>query len=180
MINLRLKLSHFTARKVPALSLMLVATMGMVAGVMAASMLVTQKSGTNQSGTYNNSTGAITDVDNGLAVIANSVTANYTTAVTWGATGASKQVYYSSGASSTAGNWMDYIAFSTTLVDTSTHTVTVTIRNGIGSLGTTLATFSTALWTAPTTTSSTATITIYVDLGVQSITSPLTVYVSVT
>jgi len=174
------KINQFATRKVPAVSLLVMLSVGMVAGAIAATLVVSQVNRSGEGGTYHNTTGGITFTDSGLAVNANAVTANSSSAVTWGSTGTNKQVYYSSGASSVAGNWLDSIVFSTTLTDTSSHIVTVTVRNGTGATGTTLASFSTGTWTAPTTTSSTATITIYLDLGVQSITSPLTVYVSVT
>jgi len=177
MKSLGLKLSHLVSRKVPALSLVLMATVGMVAGVLAATMVVTQYSNTGVAGSYRNSTGSVVVTDKGLAVVANAVTSNITSAVTWGATGTDKQLYNTL----VAGNWMQYFEFTTTLTDTSTHTVTITIRSGTGGLGgTSLASITSGTWTAPTTTSSTAKITVYVDLGVQTITAPMTVYVTVT
>ncbi len=176
-MNFKLRINQLAAKKVPAISLVLMVLIGMVAGVFAATMVVVQKSYTGEAGTYHNSTGAITAVDNGLAVVANAITSNVTSAVTWGATGTNKQVYNTL----VAGDWMDYIDFTTTLTDTSTHTVTVTIRSGTGALGSTsLVSVTSGLWTAPTTTSSTAKITMYLDLGIQTITAPLTVYVNVT
>ncbi len=175
--NLRVKISQVSSKKVPALALLVVAMIGMVGGVLAATMVVGQTKYTGEAGTYHNSAGTVTATDNGLAVVANAVASNVTAALTWGATGTNKQVYNTL----VAGDWMDYIAFTTTLTDGSTHTVTVTIRSGTGALGSTTLVSSVAsgLWTAPTTTSSTATVTMYLDLGVQSITSPLTVYVNV-
>jgi hypothetical protein len=174
--NLKVRLSQLTTKKVPALALIVVAMVGMVAGVLAATIVVGQTKYTGEAGTYHNNSATVTATDNGLAVVANPVTSNVTSAVTWGATGTNKQVYNTL----VAGDWMDYIAFTTTLTDTSTHTVTVTIRSGTGALGsTTLVSLSSGLWTAPTTTTSTATITMYLDLGVQTINSPLTVYVNV-
>jgi hypothetical protein len=174
--GLRIKLSHLTSKKVPALALVLVGVVGMIAGVIAANIVTTSTTYTESEGTYRNNTGAITVTDKGLAVVANAVSSNISTAVTWGATGTDKQVYNAL----TAGNWMNYFEFTTTLTDSSTHTATITIRSGTGPLGgTTLATVTTATWTAPSATS-TAKITVYVDLGVLTITAPLTVYVSVT
>ncbi len=177
MSNLKTKLRGFTSKKVPALSLVLVAIAGMVGGVLAATMVVTQYSNTGVAGSYRNSTGTITITDKGLAVVANAVTSNVTSAVTWGATGTDKQVYNTL----VAGNWMQYFEFTTTMTDTSTHIATITIRSGTGGLGnTSLATVTSGTWTAPTTTASTAKITVYIDLAVQTITAPMTVYVSVT
>ena len=178
-MSFKVRINRLATKKVPAISLVLMASIGMVAGVLAATMVVSQNSRSAEGGTYHNSTGTITFTDNGLAVSANSITANSSTAVTWGATGTNQQVYYSSGASSVAGDWVDSIAFSTSLTDSSTHTVTVTFRDGVGAIGTTLKTFSTAVWTAPASTSI-ATITIYVDLGATTLTAPVTSYVSVT
>ncbi len=176
-MNFKVRINQLATKKVPAISLVLIASIGMVAGVLAATMVVTQKSYTGEGGTYHNSTGTVTATDNGLAVVANAVTSNATSAVTWGATGTNKQVYNTL----VAGDWMDYIDFTTTLTDTSTHTVTVTMRSGTGGLGSTsLVSVTSGTWTAPTTTSSTAKITMYLDLGVQTITAPLTVYVNVT
>ena len=163
------------SKKVPALSLALVLIIGMVSGVIAATMVVTQYSNTGVAGSYRNSTGTITPTDNGLAVIANAGSANVSSAVTWGATGTNKAVQ----TALTAGNWMEYIDFTTTLTDSSTHTVTITVRNGAGPLGPTLTTVTTGTWTAPSA-SSTAKITVYVDLGAQTLTAPVTVYISVT
>ncbi len=175
-MNFKLRLSSLVDKKVPALSLILVATVGMVAGVLAATMVVSQNSKTSVSGSYYNSTGTVTVTDKGLAVVANAVSSNVSSAVTWGATGTNKQVYNAL----TAGNWMYYFEFTTSLTDSSTHVATITIRSSTGPLGdTTLATVTTGTWTGPGV-SSTAKITVYVDLGVQSITAPLTTYVSVT
>jgi len=60
----------------------------------------------------------------------------------------------------------------------STHTATITARNGAGPEGTSLVTVSSGVWT--TTGSSTGTVTFYVDLGTASLTAPVTVYVNVT
>ena len=177
MNNLRSKLNGLTSRKVPAISLILVAIAGMVGGVLAATMVVTQYSNTGVAGSYRNSTGTITITDKGLAVVANAVTSNVTSAVTWGATGTDKQVYNTL----VAGNWMQYFELTTTLTDASTHVATITIRSGTGGIGNvSLASVTSGTWTAPTTTASTAKITVYVDLTVQTITAPLTVFVSVT
>ncbi len=119
-------------------------------------------------------TGTFTVTDNGLAVVANTAASNITS-VTFGATGTNKALTNAL----TAGHWMDYIDFTTSLTDGSSHTVTVTIRSNTGPLGsTTLVSAQTATLVAPGA-SSTAKITIYLDLGVTSITAPLTTYVTV-
>src|SRR2546425_5208558 len=178
-MSFKVKINKLATRKVPAISLILMMSVGMVAGALAATMVVTSNSRSAEGGTYHSSTGVITFTDNGLAVNANSITANSSTSFTWGATGTNKQVYFSSGASSVAGDWVDSIVFSTSLTDSSTHVATVTVRDGSGAVGTTLETFSTGTWTGPGS-SSTATITVYLDLGSATLTAPVTVYVSVT
>ena len=171
-----MKLSQLSSKNVPALSLVLVLVAGMVGGVIAATLVVTQYSNAGVGGSYRNSTGTITVIDKGLAVVANAVSSNISSALTWGSTGTDKQVYNAL----TAGNWMHYFEFTTSLTDSSTHTATITIRSGTGPLGdTTLASVTTGTWTAPSV-GSTAKITVYVDLGVQTVTSPLTMFVSVT
>lgn len=163
------------SRKRIAFALLAVALVAAVGGAYAVSITISQVNYTGEQGTYHNNSGGITAVDNGLAPVANAVSSNMTTAVTWGATGTNKQVYNTL----VAGDLLDYITFSTTLTNSSTHTATVTIRNGSGALGTTLVTATSGSWTAPSSTS-TATITMYIDLGVQTLTSPITVYITVT
>src|SRR5262249_46008241 len=134
-----------------------------------------QNTRTGEGGTYHNNTGLITFTDSGIAVAANTISSNVSTAFTWGATGTNKQVYNAI----TAGDWIDSFVFSTTLTDSSTHVATITIRDGSGAIGTTLATATSGTWTGPGS-SSTATVTVYVDLGFQTLTAPITVYVNVT
>src|SRR6266567_4522344 len=72
MSNLRAKISKATNKKVPVLALVVVAMLGMVAGVLAANLTVTPTSNTGEVGTYHTSTGTMTIADNGLGVVANS------------------------------------------------------------------------------------------------------------
>ena len=164
-----------SSRKRLALAIAAIAMIAAIGGAYAVSSTISQVNYSGEQGTYHNNSGGITAVDNGLAPVANNVTGNVTSAVTWGSTGSDKQVY----TTMTAGDLMDYITFHTTLNDTSAHTATVTIRHGTGALGTTLVTATSGTWTAPSSTS-TATITMYIDLGAQTVSSPITVYVTVT
>ena len=173
MTNLRLRLSHLTSKKVPALSLVLIATLGMVAGVLAATMVVTQYTNTGVGGSYRTNTGDFTVTDTGLAVVANAAASNLASGATFGISGTNVQANNVL----TAGNWMEVIEFTTTLIGGSAHTATITIRNGTGPLGTILTTASISL--TPPAAASTGKVTVYVDLATQSLTSPLTVYVSV-
>ncbi len=175
MKSLRVGLSKLANRKVPALSLFVVAILGMVAGVLAAAITVSQTSYTGEKGTFHNNSGTFTITDVGLRVVANAATSNVSTSVTFGATGTDKALVNTL----TAGNWMEVLEFTTTLTDSSSHTATITVRSNTGPLGSTiLVNAQTATLVAPSA-SSTAKITIYLDLGAQTITAPLTVYVNV-
>jgi hypothetical protein len=172
MSNLKVRLSQLTNKKVPALALVVVAMMGMVAGVLAANIVITQANYTGEIGTYHNNTGAFAVVDNGLAVVANTVANNGTTAVTFSTS--TQQLYVNT---ITAGHWMDSLVF-TPPATSGSHVVTITVRSGTGALGaTSLASITTAAWT---TNANTGAVTVYVDLGVSPITAPVTVYVNVT
>lgn len=178
MSNLRIRLSRLTTTKVPALSLILVATVGMVIGVLAATITVTPNNFTGESGTYHNTTGTFTVSDKGLDVAANTVVSNITTAVTQGATGTNKVLNNAI----TAGDWMETLTFIDTATDATAHVATITIRSGTGPQGqTTLASspITVGTITGPGS-ASTGTITVYIDLGAASLTTPVTVYVNVT
>jgi len=177
MVNLRLKISHLTSKKVPALYLIAVALVGMVIGVLATSITITQNSFTGETGTFNNNTGTMTVTDQGLSILASSTGVSINSTATFGANGSNANLY--NGATFTAGHWIDTIV----LTDTTTggpHTVTITIKTGTGVTGTTLASFPVILTLTGPGSSSTGTITAILDLGTTSITSPMTVYVTST
>ena len=171
MSNLRAKISKATSKKVPVLALVVVAMLGMVAGVLAANLTVTPTNNTGEIGTYHTSTGTMTVTDNGLGVVANTAVA--AAAATFPTSGNNNNVNNAL----TAGHWFDQVTFVDTLTDSAAHTATITIRNGTGASGTLLVTASFTL-TGPGA-SSTGTITAYVDTGATSLTSPVTVYVTV-
>ncbi len=175
MTSLRMRISHLNSKKVPALLLVLVGIVGMVAGVLAATIVVntTTYNFTGESGTLHQSSGLFAPTDNGLSVAINAFSTNATTAFTIG-TG----TYYQVQNTITKGDWVESVAFTTTATS-GTHTATIKINNGGSTVaGTTLVTLTSGLWTATGT--STGTVTAYVDTGLTTITSPLTVYVSVT
>jgi hypothetical protein len=176
MSNLKVKLSQLTTKKVPALALVVCAMLGMVAGVLAANLAVSQTSTTGEIGTYHTSSGTFTVTDTGLFVVANGASTNATTAITIVGTGIALNNAL------TAGDWMDVVTFvmSTPSATGSPHTATLTFRQGTaGPKGTILGSAVTSgAWT--TSTSSTGTVTFYVDLGTQSLTSPVTAYISIT
>jgi hypothetical protein len=172
MSNLRAKISQATNKKVPILALVVVAMFGMVAGVLAANLAVTSTTNTGEVGTYHTSTGTMTITDNGLGVVANSAAASST------ATFPANTLNTNVNNVLVGGDWFDKITFTDTATDGTAHTATVTIRNGAGAAGTLLVTATFTL-TGPGA-SSTGTITAYVDTTATTLTSPVTVYVSLT
>ncbi len=175
MKDIRMAISKLNAKRVPALSLIVVAMLGMVAGVLAATTItVTQKNFSGESGTYHNNSNLVTATDQGLTVIANSITAA-TGSATFGGNGSD----VARNTALTAGNWMAVIVFTTSLTDSSTHTATVTIRTGSGASGSTILVNAQTLTLVAPGASSTGTVTLSLDLGSQSLAGPLTVYVTV-
>ncbi len=171
MTSLRLRLSRITAKKVPALTLVVVGLVGMVAGVLAAAITINPVTYYGETGTYHNNTGAFTVTDTGLFVVANALSTNATSAVTIGATA----VALNNGLS--AGHWMDVVTFVMNAPAAGSHSAAITLRNGSGPEGSTLATVTSGTWT--TSSSSTGTLTFYVDLGTEILTAPVTAYISV-
>jgi hypothetical protein len=168
-------ISRINAKKVPAMSLVLVAIVGAVAGVIAGSITVTQLSYTGEQGTYHNNTGAFTVLDNGLQVVANGASANYVnnTQIT-----GSDQPFNANGL--TAGHWVDSFSFSTSLTDGSSHKITVTIRDGTGTVGSVLLSYgSTSTFVKAPASALTGTVTLFFDLGASPISTPITAYVTV-
>jgi hypothetical protein len=174
MSNLRAKISRATSKKVPILALVVVAMFGMVVGVLAANLTVAQTNNTGEIGTYHTSTGTMVITDNGLGVVANGG-GGAAASATFPANGLNTNVNNAL----TSGDWFEKIMFTDNAVtDNTAHTATVTIRNGTGITGTQVVSTSFTL-TGPGATS-TGTITAYVDTGVTSLTSPITVYVTIT
>ena len=171
MSSLRAKISKATSKKVPILALVVVALLGMVAGVLAASIIVTPVANTGEIGTLHTNSGTITVMDNGLGVVANSnSTASGTT--TFPATG-NRNVNNVL----VAGHWFEQITFTDTATDTSGHVATITIRNGSGPEGALVVSTSFTLTGAG---APSGTITAYVDTGTATLTSPVTIYVAIT
>ena len=171
MSRLRAKISQLTNKKVPVLALVVVAMLGMVAGVLAANLTVTTTSNTGEIGTYHTSSGSMTIVDDGLGVVANSAVAS--ASATFPSSGNNNNVNNALN----AGDWFDKVTFTDTAADSTAHTAPVTIRNGSGPAGTLVVSTSFTL-TGPSS-PSTGTITAYVDTGVASLTSPVTVYITI-
>jgi hypothetical protein len=172
MSSLRVRLSQLTNKKVPALALVVVAMLGMVAGVLAANLVVTSTSSTGEIGTYHTNGNTMTVTDNGLGVVANTAGAVLTN--TFPPSGSNVNVTNAL----VAGHWFEKVTFVDTATDSAAHSATVTVRNGTGPNGLPLAAPTFTL-TGPGGTGSTGTITAYVDLGTNTLTSPITVYVNV-
>jgi len=176
MTSIRVIFSRIATKKVPVLALVVVGLMGMVAGVLAATLTITTTNYSGEIGSLHNTSSGFAVTDNGLAIVANGGGANYINNTQVGASG--DQPFNANAL--VAGHWVDSITFSTTLTDTSSHKVSVTIRSGTsGALGTALLTFgSSSTFIQAPTGSGSGTITLYFDLG-SSITTPITVYVNV-
>jgi hypothetical protein len=164
-------LTRLFAKKVPAVSLVLVAAVAAVLGVFAANIVVTTKTYQGEIGTLHTNNGNVTVTDNGLGVVANGAsavtTANFNTASTVNN-------------AMTAGHWFDKLTLTDSFSnDAASHTVTVTINSGTGIAGATNL-VNAQTFTITSTSPNGATITAYLDLGVTTITSPLTTYVNVT
>lgn len=175
MKNLRPLIQQFKAKKLSLVAVILVAIASAVAGAFAATIVVntTSYNWSAEAGTLHQSSGAFTVTDNGFSVAINAFSTNATTGLTLAA--GNWQVQNAV----TVGHWIDSVAFSMPSPAAGSHVATVKVQNGGGTVaGTTIVTFTSGTWT--TSTSSTGTVTCYVDTGLTSITSPLTIYVNVT
>src|SRR6266567_915354 len=105
MSNLRAKLSRATNKKVPILALVVVAMFGMVAGVLAATIVVTPVSNTGELGTLHTNSGTMTVADDGLGVVSNAAAA--VTSATFPASGNNNSVNNVL----VAGHWFDQVTF---------------------------------------------------------------------
>lgn len=177
MSSLRVKLSRITTKKVPALTLIVVGLVGMIAGVLAAAVTVTNNTYNGEIGTYHNNTGNVAVTDGGLSIVTNVAGISANTTATIGANGSNKNLF--NGSTFTAGHWMETLTISDS-VDSTAHTVTIKVMNGAGvpNGGTSLAGGTITL--TITAASTTGTITEYIDLGVATITAPMSVYVNAT
>jgi len=102
----------------------------MVAGVLAATITLNQTLYNGEVGTYHNNTGVFTVTDTGLSVVSNAASTNATSAITIAGSGIALNNAL------TAGHWMDVLTFVMNTPGGSTHTATITARNGAGPEGT--------------------------------------------
>src|SRR5206468_11451414 len=103
MSSIRVILSRITTKNCPALTLVVVGIVGMVAGVLAATITLNQTLYNGEVGTYHNNTGVFTVADNGLAVVANAASTNATSAITIAGSGIALNNAL------IAGHWMDVL-----------------------------------------------------------------------
>ncbi len=178
MSNLRITLSRLTSKKVPALSLALVAIVGMAVGVFAATLTVgTISNPGGEKGLLHTAGSVLTFADNGISVVATAPTGNATSNfLTTGNKNA-----FTAATTFVAGHWEEAILITDTSGDTASHTVTFNISSGATTPTGTAFSFSPFTYTVVGITGSTTpTITLYMDLGATSITTPLDIYVSST
>lgn len=178
MSSLRVRLSSFASKKVPALSLVLVAIVGMAVGVFAATITVsTNNSFGGEQGILHNNTGVLTIVDNGLSVVSN-VPGSTNASSTFTTTG--NKVAFSNAQTFVVGHWEESITVTDTVTtDTTAHAVKITINSGAtvpsGSALIPQVTYTMTGITGSTTPS----ITLYIDLATPGpITAPLNIYIN--
>ena len=176
MESFKMKLARLTNKKVPALALVVVGLVGMVAGVIAASSIVGNNAFTGEVGVYHNNTGTLSPTDNGLFVVSNAFSTNITTSATFGASGTNKVLMNAL----VVGDWCEKLTFTGISGDGATHNGKVTVQNGSGPTGGTILnsinaqTFTLVGGGA----SATGTVTMYLDLGTGTLASPVSVYVT--
>jgi len=178
MSNLRVKLSLLTTKKIPALSLVLVAIVGMAVGVFAATLTTsTVNNAGGEKGLLHTAGSVLTFADNGISVVATAPTDNATSNFF---TSGNKNAF-TAATTFVAGHWEEAILITDTSGDTVSHVVTVNISSGATTPTGTAFSFSPFTYTVVGVTGSTTpTITLYMDLGSNSITTPLDIYISST
>ena len=176
MESFKMKLARLSNKKVPALALIVVALVGMVMGVIAASSIASNDNFTGELGVNHNNSGTLSPADNGFFVVLNGFSNNITTSVTFGAAGTNKVLMNTL----TAGDWCEKLTFTGISGDSATHNGKVTVQNGSGPTGGTILnglnqqTFTLVGGGA----SATGTVTMYLDLGSGTIANPVGVYVT--
>jgi hypothetical protein len=148
----------------------------MIAGVIAANIVVTSNPFTGTTGTYTSNTGTMTVVDNGLSIVTN-VPGTINASATF-LTSGNKNVNYN-GQAFVVGHWMESIVFTNTATDSSAHTVKITINSGASAPGGT-ALIAQATLTLTGSGTAGGTITAYIDLGTTSVVAPMSVYITST
>src|SRR5260370_37791685 len=140
MSSIRVAISRITTKKVAALTVVVVAIIGMVAGVPAATIALNQAVYTGEVGTYHNNSGAFTVTDTGLSPVANAASTNATSAITIAGTGIALNNVL------TAGHWMDVLTFVMSTPGVSPPPSKIAVRNGTGPPGSSLVTVNSGTW----------------------------------
>ena len=183
MSSIKTKLSYLTTRKVPALSLVLIAVAGMAVGVFAGTIATsTSNNAGGEQGILHTTSNVLTIVDKGLSVVSVIPTGGSApnASSTFLTTGNKNAFAGTPAPAFTAGDWVEALQFTDSVTtDTVAHAVKITINSNTtpAPSGTTLVAQFTYTMTGVTGNSS-PTITLYIDLGTASITSPLNIYVS--
>ena len=177
MSSLRVRLSRITTKRVPVLSLFVVAIAGMAVGVLAATISVSNTGPyAGEQGFIHNTTGVLTVADNGLSVVSN-VPGSTNASATFLTTG--NKNAYSSAHAFAVGDWVESLVVTDTSgTDTVAHAVKITINNGTGvPSGTSVIPQVTYTMTGVSGSTS-PTITVFIDLGTSSLTAPLNIYIN--
>jgi hypothetical protein len=181
MSNLQVKLSRLASRKVPALSLILVAITGMAVGVFAATITVsTTNSFGGEQGILHNNTGVLTILDNGLSVVSNVPTGGSAPNASSNFLLTGNKNAFSNAQTFTVGHWEESITVTDTVgTDTTAHAVKITINSG-STVPSGSALIAQVTYTMTGITGSTnPTITLYIDLNTSGpITAPLNIYIN--
>lgn len=177
MSSLRVKLSRLSTKRIPALSLVVVAIAGMAVGVLAATISVSNTGPyAGEQGFIHNMTGILTVTDNGLAVVSN-IPGTTNASATFLTTG-NKNVFSNAHAFA-VGDWVESLVVTDTSgTDTVAHNVKITINNGTTAPSGSNVIPQVSYTMTGVTGSSSPTITIYIDLGTQSISTPLNIYIN--
>ena len=176
MSSFRIILSRLTTQKVPALSLVLVAVVGMAVGVFAATITVSTTTYGGEQGLLHNSTGVLTIADMGLSVVSNipgttNATSNFLTSGNKNA--------FSNAQAFVVGHWVEALQVTDTSGDTVSHAVKITISSGSTAPSGTALIPQVTYTMDGVTGSTTPSITLYIDLGTAGpITAPLNIYVN--
>lgn len=177
MSSLRVKLSHISTKRVPALSLIVVAMVGMVVGVLAATISISNTySFTGEQGVLHTNSGILTITDNGLSVVSNTpgTTNNTATFLTTG-----NKIVFSNAHAFAVGDWVEALVVTDTSgTDTASHAVKITINDGAAAPSGTNVIPQVTYTMTGVSGSTSPTITLYIDLGTASITAPLNIYVN--
>ena len=145
----------------------------MAVGVFAATISVnTSNYSGGEAGLLHSAGGVLTFTDNGLSVVSSAPSTNSSSNfLTTGNKNSFTGTFV-------AGHWEEAILITDTSGDTASHVLTIDINSGTTAPSGTALSISPVSYTVIGVTGSTSpTITLYIDLGVTTITSPLNIYI---